>query len=79
VCVNYLRPQQVSRDVDSVSAIMLLRRGTWPFRLEGCRALFVTANTALVGVSQRSFFDGSETDGVPPCLTDYALINLLLA
>ncbi len=75
--VNYSRPQQVYRDVDSVSAIMRLRRGRQPFRLEECQALFVTTNIALVGVSQRHFADGSEVDGVPPCLTDYALTNVL--
>jgi hypothetical protein len=75
--VNYSRPQQVSRDVDSVSAIMRLRRGRRSFLLEECRALFVTPNTALVGVSQRYFSDGPEVDAAPPCLTDYVLTNLL--
>jgi hypothetical protein len=64
--VNYSRPQQVSRDVDSVSAIMRLRKGRHSFRLEECRALFVTTNTALVAVSQRYFTDRSEVNGVPP-------------
>jgi hypothetical protein len=75
--VNYSRPQQISRDVDSLSAIMRLRQGKRPFRLEESRALFVTTNSALVGVAQRHFSDGLEASGVPPCLTDYALTNIL--
>ncbi len=75
--VNYSRPQQVSRDVDSVSAIMRLRRGRRPLRLEECQALFVTTKSALVGVTQQYFSDGSEAGSVAPCLTDYALTNLL--
>ncbi len=75
--VNYSRPQQVSRDVDSISAIMRLRKGYRPLRLEECRALFVTTNSALVGVAQRHLADGPEASSVPPCLTDYALTNLL--
>ena len=75
--IDYSRPQQVSRDVDSVSAIMRLRKGRRPFRLEECRALFVTTNSALVGASQRYFSGGPKSNDVPPCLTDYILTNLL--
>jgi hypothetical protein len=75
--INYSRPQQISRDVDSISAIMRLRRGRQPFRLEECRALFVTTNSTLAVATQQYFFDGSNTRAVSPCLTDYALTNLL--
>ena len=74
--VNYSRPQQVLRDVDSISAIMRLRKGAYPHRLEECRALFVTTNSALVNAVQRKFSDGSR-GSVSPCITDQALTNLL--
>ena len=76
--VDYSRPQQISRDVDSISAIMRLRRGRRPpVRIEESGALFVTTNSALVGVVQRHFSDGSKASDVSPCLTDYTLTNLL--
>lgn len=75
--INYSRPQQVSRDVESISAVMRLRGRSGPMRIEECRALFVTTNSALVGVAQRCFSEGAEARGVPPCITDYSLTNLL--
>ncbi len=75
--VGYSRPQQISRDVDSISAIMRLRKGRSPVRIEESWALFVTANSALVKVAQRHFSDGSKASGISPCLTDYTLTNLL--
>lgn len=73
--INYSRPQQIVRGVDSISAIMRLRKGKNYSRLEECRALFVTTNSKLVRLARVYFSDGSGS--VSPCLTDYALTNLL--
>lgn len=75
--INYSRSQQVSRDLESISAVMRLRGRNRPIRIEECRALLVTTNSALVGVAQRRFSEGPEAGGVPPCITDYSLTNLL--
>ena len=75
--VDYSRQQQISRDVDSISAVMRLRRGRRPVRIEESGALFVTTNSALAGTVQRHFSDGSKGGDVSPCLTDYTLTNLL--
>ncbi len=75
--INYSRSQQVFKDVESISAVMRLRRGNRPVRIEECQALFVTTNSALVGVAQRHLSSGSEANNVPPCITDHMLTNLL--
>lgn len=75
--VRYLRERQISRDVDSMSAILRLRKGKTFAQLEECRALFVTTNSNLAEVTRRFFSDGSGAGSVSPCLTDYALTNLL--
>lgn len=75
--INYSRSQQVTKDVESISAVMRLRRGKSPVRIEECQALFVTTNSALVRVAQRSLSSGSETNNIPPCITDHMLTNLL--
>lgn len=75
--INYRRSQQVSRDVDSISAIMQLRRSRRFPRLEECRALFVTTNSTLARVTRRHFSEGPKESAVSPCLTDHTLTNLL--
>ncbi len=68
--INYTRPQQVLRDVDSVSGIMRLRKGRRYSHVEDCRALFVTTNSTLARVTQRHFSGGPNDRSVSPCLTD---------
>jgi hypothetical protein len=75
--VRYSWERQLSRDVDSISAIMRLREGRTFVHLEECRALFVTTNSGLARATQRFFSDGPDDDSVSPCFTDYALTNLL--
>lgn len=75
--ISYHNLQAPQRDVDSVSAIMRLRRGQEFFFLEECKALFVTTNNALVRFSRDFFYQESTLGAVPPCLPDYVLTNLL--
>jgi hypothetical protein len=65
------------RDVDSISAIMRIRRGQDYFKLEDCPAVFVTTNTTLARVCREYFCGSDSTESVSPCLTDYTLTNLL--
>jgi hypothetical protein len=75
--ISYHNPQALQRDVDSVSAIMRLRRGQEHFTTEECKALFVTTNNALVSISRRFFYEESPPGAVPPCIPDYVLNNIL--
>jgi len=65
------------RDVDSISAIMRLRKGRDYSLLEDCRAVFITSNTALAKECA-NYFRATDKQGViSPCLTDYTLTNIL--
>lgn len=75
--IYYHNPQALQRDVDSVSAVMRLRRGQEFSRIEECQALFVTTNNALVKVSRDFFYEESTFGTIPPCIPDYVLTNLL--
>lgn len=75
--VPYSRPQQVLRDIDSISAIVRLRKGESFARVEECRAVFVTTNSTLARFASRYFSEGAGARAVTPCLTDYALTNIL--
>lgn len=75
--IFYRRPQALTRDVDSISSIMRLRRGREFFVVEDCRALFVTSNTALARISRHFFYEDAAPNAIAPCLTDDALTNLL--
>ncbi len=75
--LNYRRERQIARDVDSISAIMRLRKGKNCPHVEECRAVFVTTNSGLARIARQHFSDATGTGSVPPCLTDYALTNLL--
>lgn len=67
----------IQRDVDSVAAIMRLRRGGDYFFVEECRALFITTNNALVRISREFFYEESPAGTIPPSFPDYLLTNLL--
>jgi len=74
--VRYSNPQARVRDVDSISAIIRLRRGREFFVIEESRALFVTTNSSLSRAVQ--FFLRDATPGaVTPCLTDDVLTTLV--
>lgn len=75
--IPYHNPQAPQRDVDSVSAIMRLRRGSDYYYVEECRAIFITTNNALVKLSRDFFYEDSAPTSVPPCMPDYLLTNLL--
>ena len=75
--VGYAKRDALLHDVTSVSAILRLRRGRSVHELETCRAIFLTTNAALArGAKQFCKTDGFAGE-VPPCITDYALGNLL--
>jgi hypothetical protein len=75
--IGYSNPQALYKDVDSVAAIMRLRKGREFFSYETCRAIFVTTNSAMVRVSRQHFYAESSAGAVSPCMTDHALTTLL--
>ncbi|MFB3087954.1 MAG: hypothetical protein ACE10E_06535 [Acidiferrobacterales bacterium] len=75
--IGYQNPQALYKDVDSVAAVMRLRRGREFFSYENCRAAFVTTNSAMVRVSRDHFYGNSSLGAVSPCMTDHALTTLL--
>ena len=65
------------RDVDSISAIVRLRECDEFYTVEDCRAIFVTTNAALARAAREFAHREASPNAVPPCITDYALTNLL--
>ena len=65
------------RDVDSIAAIVRLRKGRDYYLLEDCRAVFVTSNTALAKECANYFCTTGKENIISPCLTDYTLTNIL--
>lgn len=75
--IHYSRPQARSRDVDSITAIMRLRRMLDYYIIEDCPALFITTNTALARAATSFFYKQNQSNAVAPCITDHTLTNLL--
>lgn len=65
------------RDVDSIAAIVRLRKGRDYPLLEDCRAVFITSNTAIAKACANYFCANDKQNIISPCLTDYALTNIL--
>lgn len=75
--LSYRVDNALWRDVGSISSIIRLRGAHETMRVEECRAVFVSTNSALVRAA-REFGRGDGThDSVPPALTDHALTNML--
>jgi len=74
--IFYKMGDAAKRDVDSVSAIMKLRRGHQPHLIEDCAAIFVTTNRQLVNTVD-SFFKKEKMQGLFPCITDHSMTNIL--
>lgn len=75
--IHYLRPQTRNRDVDSISAIMRLRKRHDFYIVEECPALFITTNSALARAATVFFYGQSQDNVVSPCITDHTLTNIL--
>lgn len=75
--LHYKRDRTRERDVESVSAIMRMRRGHVSQSVEDCRAVFVTENVALVSSVAQHFRREEGIWGIPPCLTSEALTSLI--
>jgi len=73
----YRNPLALKRDVDSISAIMRLRRGALPFYYEDCGAIFITTNRRLNRISRKLFYRDAQSDTVPPCQVDQAFTNII--
>jgi hypothetical protein len=79
--ISYRGEMPLRHDVDSMSAIMRLRRGKNYYWVEDCRAIFVTSNHSLVR-STAQFFR-SELEGglslraIAPAIDELTLTNLL--
>lgn len=71
------RERTRQRDVDSIAAIVRLRKGRDYYFLEDCRAVFITSNTALAKECAKYFRTTEKENIISPCLTDYTLTNIL--
>jgi len=65
------------RDVDSIAAIVRLRKGRDYYFIEDCRAVFITSNTALAKECVNYFRATAKENIISSCLTDYTLTNIL--
>lgn len=77
--ITYRNPDgpAVERDVDSIAAIVRLRRGRTTEVLEECGAIFVTNNAELANVARQFTYTDDYPAAIAPCITDYALTNVL--
>ena len=76
--IKYRNESALDRDVESIAAIMRLRKGRYAYEVEDSPAVLVTTNSALCKVS-RDFIirETGEPGAVPPAITDKLLTNLL--
>lgn len=75
--MKYTRQTALDRDIQSISAIMRLRKNEKYLKLEKCRAIFVTTNTSLVRNTTKFFLDEEVPRYIPPVLHDSVLTNLV--
>lgn len=75
--LTYRREIARERDVESVSAIIRLRRRERPLHVEKSRALFVTNNFKFSRVVKEYFFDEDNSKTIPPVLHDSTLTNIM--
>lgn len=75
--INYSNQRALERDVDSIAAIYRIRHSQSFTRVEECRAIFVTANSALARVTRAFFHTELEDHSIPLCYTDYVFTTLL--
>ncbi len=73
--VFYKNDMAISNDVESISAIHILRQGKTFKKIEKCKALFVTTNHSLVYATQEFINDTSSS--VPLLISDLELTSLL--
>ena len=74
--IPYTNNHALHRDIDSISAISRLRKGKSYFRLEDCKAVFLTMNKKLCKVARNVTNFDVETGAVPVCYTeaDFAVL-----
>lgn len=75
--VGYKNDLAKQRDIQSIAAIHLLRRGSAVRQLGGCKALFVTTNNALVRGSQRFFKDEGHNGGTSHLMSESEFVTQL--
>lgn len=73
--VFYKNDMAISNDVESISAIHILRQGKIFKKIEKCKAVFVTTNHFLVDVVKK--FVNDTSDSVPLLISDLELTSLL--
>lgn len=73
--VFYKNDMAISNDVESISAIHILRQGKTFKKIEKCKALFVTTNHSLVYATQE--FINNTSSSVPLLISDLELTSLL--
>lgn len=75
--INYKSKRALETDVDSISAIVRLRKGNRSIYIEECQALFVTTNYRLANSSRKYFSDTNEPKIITPVIHDSLLMNLV--
>jgi hypothetical protein len=75
--IGYRNNVAKMKDLDSLTSIHRLRGGQPCHRIDSCKAIFVTTNTALVRSSRGFFRDAYGVDGFPLCLSDSGLTAIV--
>lgn len=75
--INYHNKQALQKDIDSISAIMRLRKNKKYSYVEDCLALFITTNNSLAYISNRFLYKDDPSHPVPPCYTDHQITTML--
>lgn len=75
--ITYRKEEARDRDVESVSAILRLRRGNKSRHIEKSRAVFVTNNFKYASVVNQYYYKLENTKTVPPVIHDSSLTNIM--
>jgi hypothetical protein len=75
--MKYTRMNALERDVQSVSAIMRLRKGKQSLHVENSRAVFITSNFTLANQVRTFFLNEDVPRLIPPVLHDTVITNLV--
>lgn len=74
--IRYGNLNSLQKDVDSIHAIIRLRKGNKSCNVETCKAVFITTNTSLSYHTKQIIAGYNDTSNIPPVMDDYALTTI---
>lgn len=75
--INFTSERALRKDIDSISAIMYLRKAMVYTRIEKSKAIFVSSNNRLVRSVNNYLVDEEKYKGIMPIISDDSLTTIL--